>query len=141
MKQNFSKELLVEAKKTVSSAQLMKLASENGMELDKADAEELFSKLHPKDGSISDNELEAVAGGGCGNQSGNNATEKEPEFYPGQRVYLCNSGHTFGSLFCNNPVCRGNVFQIVKPINDTGTYLIECMGCDWTYHAVKENMR
>lgn len=97
--------------------------------------------MDEKKKELSEQELDAVSGGGCNNSSDGNAPTKEPEFYPGQRVYLCNSGHTFGSLFCKNPVCRSQMFKIVKPIDDKGTYLIECMGCDWTYHAVKENMR
>lgn len=141
MKQIFSEELLAAARKTASVEELIKLAAENGMELDASAADDFFAKIHPVNEALSDSELDNVSGGGCNSPASDAPVVKEPSFYPGQKVYLCNSGHTFGSRFCRNPKCGSAAFKIVKQINDTGTYLIECMGCDWTYHAVKENMR
>ena len=43
--------------------ELQKLAKENGMELDAAQAEEMYARLHPITQELSDDELDNVTGG------------------------------------------------------------------------------
>ena len=60
-----TKEVLKAAKGTGSVEELQKLAKENGMELDAAQAEEMYARLHPVTQELSDDELDNVSGGGC----------------------------------------------------------------------------
>ena len=52
-----------DAKGTGSVEELQKLAKENGMELDAAQAEEMYARLHPVTQELSDDELDNVTGG------------------------------------------------------------------------------
>ena len=58
-----TKEVLKAAKGTGSVEELQKLAKENGMELDAAQAEEMYARLHPITQELSDDELDNVTGG------------------------------------------------------------------------------
>ena len=58
-----TKEVLKAAKGTGSVEELQKLAKENGMELDAAQAEEMYARLHPVTQELSDDELDNVTGG------------------------------------------------------------------------------
>lgn len=62
-------ELLLKAKQASSVEELLHLAKENNIVLKKEKAKEYFIKLHEVAGEISDDELNAVAGGGCGGPS------------------------------------------------------------------------
>ncbi len=62
----FSPELQKKAARAQSPAELLELAKGEGIELTPAEAEGLFGKLHPPAGELKDEELENVAGGGCG---------------------------------------------------------------------------
>ena len=53
-----TKEVLKAAKGTGSVEELQKLAKENGMELDAAQAEEMYARLHPVTQELSDDELD-----------------------------------------------------------------------------------
>ena len=57
-------ELLKKAALCKSAEELMALAVENGISLDKAGAIELFETMAIKTGKLSDEELDNVAGGG-----------------------------------------------------------------------------
>ena len=59
---NFSDEMITKAKTAASAEELMKLADEEGISLTKEEAENYFSFLS-NDGELSDEALEAVAGG------------------------------------------------------------------------------
>lgn len=61
-----SKELLEKAKCAKNAEELMALAKENGIELTHEQANIYFSNLHPTCGEIPDDDLDNVAGGGCG---------------------------------------------------------------------------
>ena len=58
-------ELIAKAKQVNSVEELMALGRENGYSVDEKEAEFYFKKLH-KTGELSDDELDNVAGGGCG---------------------------------------------------------------------------
>ena len=58
-------ELIAKAKQVNSVEELMALGRKNGYSVDEKEAEFYFKKLH-KTGELSDDELDNVAGGGCG---------------------------------------------------------------------------
>ncbi len=59
------KNLILKAKEAKSVEELIALAKENGVELNEEDAKMYFEQLNAKKGELSDDELDAVAGGGC----------------------------------------------------------------------------
>jgi predicted ribosomally synthesized peptide with nif11-like leader len=61
---NLTPELIAKAKAAKSAEELLALAKENGIELTEEDAKTCFEQLHANR-EISDDELEAVAGGGA----------------------------------------------------------------------------
>lgn len=134
-----NKELIEKAKNVKSVDELLALAKANGVELTTEDAEIYYAKLNPPMGEISEDELDNVSGGGCSSSDIGVPAPAEAQLYAGQKVYLKEPGHTFGSCYCQNPVCASSVFWIEKQI-DAEKYLLQCNGCDWTYHAVKDNI-
>ena len=70
MKAEFSPEIIEKAKEARSAAALITLAKENGTEITPEEAANYFAKLNPPSGTIADEELANVAGGGCSNADG-----------------------------------------------------------------------
>lgn len=136
----FKKEFIEKAKSAASAEELLALAEKYNIEMTAEEANEYFTQLHPKRGELSDDELDNVAGGGCEGCETSDPVSKDQGLYAGRLVYLCNSGHTSGHTCCMNSVCGSNVFRIQKQIAED-KYLLGCMGCDWTYHAFKENIK
>ena len=62
-------ELIQKAKEAKSAEELLALAKENGIGLTVEQARAYFARLHPAAGELDDDELDAVAGGGCGGGS------------------------------------------------------------------------
>ena len=60
-----NEEMIAKAKEAKSVEELIALAKENGIELNQEDAKMYFEQLNAKKGELSDDELDAVAGGGC----------------------------------------------------------------------------
>lgn len=60
-------EYIKKARAAKDSAQLLELAKAEGYAMSQAEADALFAKLHASTGELADEELEAVAGGGCSN--------------------------------------------------------------------------
>ncbi len=58
------KELLIKAKEAGSVEELLNLAEENNIEMEREEAERIFSRLH-SEGEIAEDDLESVSGGGC----------------------------------------------------------------------------
>ena len=61
-----NQELVNKARKAESVEELLALAKENGIELTNEQAKEYFAQLNPTKGELSDDELDDVSGGGCG---------------------------------------------------------------------------
>ena len=76
-----------QAKKCKSIEELSALAEENNIELTKEQVKEYYDKLQPPIGELSDDELDAVAGGGCGSSGA--------LYHTGDHVMLKSN------LFCN----------------------------------------
>ena len=66
----FTPEMIEKAKAAKSADELLALAKENGTELTEEEAKAYFEQLNSKSGELSDDELDAVAGGGCHASSG-----------------------------------------------------------------------
>lgn len=62
---NFTPEMIEKAKAVKSVDELIDMAQADGLELTPEDAKTYFEMLNPKSGEISDDELDAVSGGGC----------------------------------------------------------------------------
>ena len=62
---NFNAEMIEKAKAAKSAEELLELAKANGMEITADEAATYFAQLGPKSGELNDNDLDAVAGGGC----------------------------------------------------------------------------
>ena len=60
-----NKELFEKARGTNSPEELLALAKESGIEFDEKEAKVFFEQLHNSE-ELSDEELNNVAGGGCG---------------------------------------------------------------------------
>ena len=84
-----NKELLAKAKAAETPEALLTLAKENGIELTDEEAKAYFDRLHPQTGELSDDELDNVAGGGCG--GGYDAGRPQPRFAVGETVLYIHS--------------------------------------------------
>ena len=60
------KNIILKAKEVKTIEELLALAKENGIDLTEEEANTYFAQLNPQSGELSDDELDAVAGGGCG---------------------------------------------------------------------------
>ena len=58
--------MIEKAKAAKSAEELLALAKENNVEMTADEAKTCFAQLNPKSGELDDDELDAVAGGGCG---------------------------------------------------------------------------
>ena len=79
---NISKELLEKAKQAKTAEELLEMAKAEHIELTAEQVAKAFAELN-KTGELSDEELDNVAGGGCGDPE----TPGEPKFNVGDRVY------------------------------------------------------
>ena len=61
-----NQELITKAKAAKSVEELLELAKASNVELSEEQAKEYFAKLNPTKGELSDEELDDVSGGGCG---------------------------------------------------------------------------
>ena len=62
-------ELIAKAKTAKTVEELLALAKENNVPMTEEEGKDLFAQLNPKAGELSDDELDNVAGGGCGSDS------------------------------------------------------------------------
>lgn len=83
--ENFNTELLEKAKQTKSAEELLVLAKENGLGITEEEAKTYFAQLNPASGELSDEELDNVAGGGCG---GGESGLREEDLPAGTHVML-----------------------------------------------------
>lgn len=56
------------AKSAKSVEELLALAKENNFEMNEEEAKTYFAQLNPKSGELDDDDLDNVAGGGCGDK-------------------------------------------------------------------------
>ena len=63
---NLTPEMIEKAKAAKTAEELLDLAKENNVEITADEAATYFAQLNPKSGELDDDDLDAVAGGGCG---------------------------------------------------------------------------
>ncbi len=70
------------AKSAKSVEELLALAKENNFEMNEEEAKTYFAQLNPKSGELDDDDLDNVAGGGCGDKY------EYKSLYSGDRVRI-----------------------------------------------------
>lgn len=78
-------EVLEKARKANTKEELLKLAKENGIDMNSEDAEAIFCKLHQSERKLPEEELDSVAGGGDG-MGGCNDAVCNIDFMPGEAL-------------------------------------------------------
>lgn len=84
---NFTAEQIEQAKAAANPEELMALAKDFGVELDIETATAYFAQLHPKNGELSDDELDNVSGGGCDTSNGHTIVTSMKKCFTGK--YEC----------------------------------------------------
>ena len=69
---NFNAEMIEKAKAAKSAEELLELAKASNVEMTADEAATYFAQLNPKSGELDDDDLDAVAGGGCGGSDNGN---------------------------------------------------------------------
>ena len=119
---NLTSELIAKAKAAKSAEELLALAKENGLELTEEEAKTYFAQLNAN-GALSDDELDAVAGGSflgisCDDEDEN---EDEDDIYQDGEIVKFFDGTT---CTCGCSTCR----ICVAPYQPQGAYL-RCTNC------------
>lgn len=68
--------MMEKAKTAKTPHELLTIAKENGIELSETQANEYYAKLN-KSGELTDNELDNVAGGGCGSEDEDRSKDED----------------------------------------------------------------
>ena len=115
-----NEEMIAKAKEARSVEELITLAKENGVELTEEEAKAYFAQLNPKSGELSDDELDAVAGGGCSGGESAEAVDPRPVVKYEQLCedFQCHCGGTIRDYvgsgkdrcckICGIPTCCGH---------------------------------
>ena len=69
---NLTPEMIEKAKAAKSAEELLELAKASNVEMTADEAATCFAQLNPKSGELDDDDLDAVAGGGCGGSDNDN---------------------------------------------------------------------
>ncbi len=123
MENKFTPELIEKARQMKSIAELIALAEENGITLSEDEVKAYFAQLQ-KSGELSDDELDSVAGGGCGSSK--------------KKLPLVNSYDICKNFKCNR--CGGSGFpQSTHQCSGARTVMTNCCGC-CSYHLFSDNV-
>ena len=101
MKMN--KELFDQARQAKSTEELIALAKENDVELSDEQANAYFAKLNSENGELGDDELDNVAGGGCGESDYDNFYNYKPlslDSEPCEHWFCCRCNSMKGWCKC-----------------------------------------
>ena len=108
---NFTPDLIAKVKTAKSPEELLELAKANGVELTAEEAKTYFEQL-TANSAVSDDELDVIAGGGCG--------DEEVTFEPGEVVEI--------KAGCPDCECCVGIYQKADGI---GGCFVQCMQCHW----------
>ncbi len=87
---NFTPEMIEKAKAAKSAEELLEVAKAGGIEMTADEAKTYFAQLTPKSGELDDDELDAVAGGGCkSGSSGRMVVSSGCACFNGQFEHVC----------------------------------------------------
>ncbi len=133
-------ELIYRAKQAKSAEELISLAEKENITLSKDDADALFSRLNSS-GSLKDDELESVSGGGCGSSSSDGSSTREED--SGYGLKTGDRAHILWGELCP---CGGDNVEILYCCGGYGTaaerYMTRCFECGseighWAYELRK----
>ena len=72
---NLTPEMIEKAKTAKNAEELGEIAKADGVDMTAEEAKAYFAQLNPKSGELDDDDLDAVAGGACGNGNNSNAVK------------------------------------------------------------------
>ena len=109
---NFNAEMIEKAKAAKSVEELLEIAKANNIEMTADEAKTYFAQLNPKSGELSDDDLDAVAGGVCSSSE---------EYYNSThgKIVRVNNGAT-----CK---CGGNIGKVESSMD--GLLIARCETC------------
>lgn len=120
---NINEELMAKARGAKSVEELLALAKENNVELTEEEANAYFEQMN-RTGELSDDELDSVAGGGCGKKESKPFDPTKPLFRNG----TCDLWEPYLVSYTSS----GKV-----PIDQRGLPISEynhvCGNCGWTH--------
>ncbi len=122
MENKFAPELIKKARQAKTPEEIEALAGENGIDLTKEQANVYFAQLHQSK-ELSDDELDNVAGGGCGGEK--DANQDGAKYPAGTRV---RASYVEDSLRVNGCTWCGSYEWIVQRFVG-GRYIIKCCSC------------
>ena len=97
-------EMIEKAKAAKSAEELLEIAKADGLEMTADEAKSYFAQLNPTSGELSDDDLDNVAGGACGDTPPE-GTKKIPFLqHPGnckRRICTCCGQHASTTLTCD----------------------------------------
>ena len=100
---NFTPELVEKAKAAQTAEELLELAKAAGVEMTAAEAAAYFAQLNPKTGELSDDDLDAVAGGACSNKGNRvRVTSGETCKKCGGNIGIMETYYQGGYILCEN---------------------------------------
>ena len=85
---NLTPEMIEKAKAAGSAEELLELAKANGVEMTADEAAAYFAQLNPKSGELDDDDLDAVAGGGCESSTGHTVVTSGCSCFTGQFEFI-----------------------------------------------------
>lgn len=126
---NFTNEQLAKVKAAKSAEELLALAKAEGVALTEEEAAKYFAEMH-KEGELADDELDNVAGGGCG--------APNPKYHKGDVLYIpqrattnydrieivsdgnwCTDVYLYDTVFYDKNDCASPVISMTEPKIDT----------------------
>ena len=121
---NLTPELIEKAKTVASVEELLELAKANNVELTAEDAATYFAQMKPKSGELDDDDLDAVAGGGCSSKKTGHGVPNGTlvRVLTGSTCWKC--GGNLGRIFDKNS--QYSYERIVCKEYDDGDVFIEC---------------
>ena len=118
---NFNAEMIEKAKTVKSAEELLELAKASNVEMTADEAATYFAQLNPKSGELDDDDLDAVAGGGCGGSDNDNpavGVGDKLQITSGKNCSSCGSNmgiaakHKKGAYIkcaqCGDAICKFN---------------------------------
>ncbi len=119
-------ELIAKAKECKSAEELLALAEEHDVKMTLAEAEERYAELH-NEGELSDDELDAAAGGGC-----STSKPKKGETWIIKKKY---SEHYCPSCNCNTVIYEGESYNQLSSLpNMVNLTCTQCATAYCFYH-------
>ena len=115
---NFTPELIAKAKAAKSAEELLALAKANNVELTADEAKTYFAQLN-ENRAVADEELDLIAGGGCGSNSDEETTTSDCSGITG-KCFNCHGTEIIFQMYLGDKIykCKKcNSMNVEVPIN------------------------